>query len=64
VAERVLQIGSQAPDPPSDGVELHSATTYLLPEFLNSALNVRQDEYGGGSENRARIVIVRIGRLR
>jgi hypothetical protein len=40
-----------------DGVELHSATTYLLPEFLNSALNVRQDEYGGGSENRARIVI-------
>ena len=40
-----------------DGVELHSATTYLLPEFLNSALNVRQDEYGGSPENRARIVV-------
>ncbi|WP_426413352.1 alkene reductase [Bradyrhizobium ganzhouense] len=40
-----------------DGVELHSATTYLLPQFLNSALNVRQDEYGGNHENRARIVI-------
>jgi N-ethylmaleimide reductase len=40
-----------------DGVELHAATTYLLPEFLNSALNVRQDEYGGSPENRARIVI-------
>jgi N-ethylmaleimide reductase len=40
-----------------DGVELHSATTYLLPEFLNSALNLRQDEYGGNPEKRARIVI-------
>jgi len=40
-----------------DGIELHSATTYLLPEFLNSALNVRRDEYGGSPENRARIVI-------
>lgn len=40
-----------------DGVELHSATTYLLPEFLNSALNLRQDEYGGSPEKRARIVV-------
>lgn len=40
-----------------DGVELHSATTYLLPEFLNSALNLRQDEYGGDPERRARIVV-------
>ena len=40
-----------------DGVELHAATTYLLPEFLNSALNIRQDAYGGTAENRARIVL-------
>jgi N-ethylmaleimide reductase len=40
-----------------DGVELHAATTYLLPEFLNSALNVREDKYGGNAENRARIVL-------
>jgi N-ethylmaleimide reductase len=40
-----------------DGVEVHSATTYLLPEFLNSALNVRRDEYGGSAPNRVRIVI-------
>lgn len=40
-----------------DGVELHSATTYLLPQFLNSALNVRTDAYGGSAENRARILI-------
>jgi N-ethylmaleimide reductase len=40
-----------------DGVEVHAGTTYLLPQFLNSALNVRKDEYGGSAENRARIVI-------
>jgi N-ethylmaleimide reductase len=40
-----------------DGVELHAATTYLLPEFLNSALNVREDAYGGSAERRTRIVI-------
>lgn len=40
-----------------DGVELHCATTYLLPEFLNSALNLRDDAYGGSIENRCRIVL-------
>jgi N-ethylmaleimide reductase len=40
-----------------DGVELHAATTYLLPQFLNAALNHRNDRYGGSVENRARIVI-------
>ena len=40
-----------------DGVELHAATTYLLPEFLNSALNIREDAYGGTAENRTRIVL-------
>jgi N-ethylmaleimide reductase len=40
-----------------DGVEVHAGTTYLLPEFLNSALNVREDEYGGSAENRSRIVL-------
>jgi len=40
-----------------DGIELHAATTYLLPQFLNSKLNVRTDAYGGSAENRSRIVI-------
>jgi N-ethylmaleimide reductase len=40
-----------------DGVELHAATTYLLPQFLNAALNRRNDRYGGSPENRSRIVI-------
>ncbi len=40
-----------------DGVELHCATTYLLPQFLNSDLNIREDAYGGSAENRCRIVL-------
>jgi N-ethylmaleimide reductase len=40
-----------------DGVELHAATTYLLPEFLNSPLNIREDAYGGSAKNRARIAL-------
>lgn len=46
-----------------DGVEVHAGTTYLLPQFLNSALNVRDDEYGGSAENRARIVLEILERL-
>jgi N-ethylmaleimide reductase len=36
-----------------DGVEVHGANTYLIPQFLNQALNRRTDEYGGTPENRA-----------
>lgn len=46
-----------------DGVEVHAGTTYLLPQFLNSALNLRDDEYGGSAENRARIVLDILARL-
>lgn len=37
-----------------DGVELHYAHAYTMASFL-SALNTRQDGYGGSRENRARL---------
>jgi N-ethylmaleimide reductase len=40
-----------------DGAEIHGAGPYLIPQFLNSALNVRDDDYGGNPENRARFVL-------
>jgi 2,4-dienoyl-CoA reductase-like NADH-dependent reductase (Old Yellow Enzyme family) len=38
-----------------DGVELHGANGYLLDQFLTDYLNQRDDEYGGGTENRVRL---------
>ena len=38
-----------------DGVEIH-AYGYLLMEFLSTTTNDRTDEYGGGLENRVRII--------
>ena len=39
-----------------DGVELHGANGYLITQFLSSAINDRNDDYGGPLENRARFV--------
>jgi 2,4-dienoyl-CoA reductase-like NADH-dependent reductase (Old Yellow Enzyme family) len=38
------------------GVELHGAHGYLLSQFLSSTMNLRDDEWGGSIENRARLV--------
>ena len=47
-----------------DGIELHCAHLTLLSQFLSPAFNKRNDEYGGSDENRARIVIEIIQRIR
>ena len=38
-----------------DGIEVHNANGYLLDEFLTDYTNLRNDEYGGGLENRLRL---------
>ncbi|MDX2265720.1 MAG: NADH:flavin oxidoreductase [Hyphomicrobiales bacterium] len=40
-----------------DGVELHAANGYLFTQFLSSAINDRDDRYGGGVFNRARFLL-------
>ena len=40
-----------------DGVEVHAANGYLLDQFINSSTNERDDEYGGTTENRARLLL-------
>ncbi|MDR7008930.1 alkene reductase [Paraburkholderia strydomiana] len=41
-----------------DGVEIHGANGYLFDQFMNSVLNTRTDQYGGGTvENRTRFLI-------
>lgn len=39
-----------------DGIEIHAAHGFLLHEFLSPLSNLREDEYGGSSENRARFL--------
>ncbi len=39
-----------------DGVELHGAHGYLLSQFLSTAMNTRDDDWGGALANRARLV--------
>jgi 2,4-dienoyl-CoA reductase-like NADH-dependent reductase (Old Yellow Enzyme family) len=45
-------------------VEIHSAHGYLLHEFLSPLSNLRQDEYGGSLENRARLLLEVAGAVR
>ena len=40
-----------------DGVEIHAANGYLLDQFLKTGANLRTDAYGGGIENRARLLL-------
>ena len=47
-----------------DGIEIHSAHLYLLSEFLSPNMNKRTDEYGGNDENRARMLIEIIEKIR
>src|SRR3546814_13441319 len=40
-----------------DGVEVHSANSYLLDQFIRDSTNQRSDEYGGSIQNRTRLTL-------
>lgn len=46
------------------GVEVHAAHGYLLSQFLSPKVNVRRDVYGGSAENRLRILVEVIRKIR
>lgn len=57
VIEQFAQAARNAIAAGFDGVEVHGANGYLVHEFLSPVSNVRDDQYGGSPENRARFAI-------
>jgi N-ethylmaleimide reductase len=57
VVEAFRQAARNALKAGFDGVEIHGANGYLLEQFLQSHTNLRSDQYGGGMENRARLLM-------
>ncbi|KAH3676447.1 hypothetical protein WICMUC_002078 [Wickerhamomyces mucosus] len=51
------QAAKNAVEAGADGVEIHSANSYLLNQFLDPASNKRTDEYGGSIENRSKFTL-------
>ena len=47
-----------------DAVEIHAGHGYIISEFLSPAMNVRDDNYGGSLENRARLLMQIIAAVR
>jgi 2,4-dienoyl-CoA reductase-like NADH-dependent reductase (Old Yellow Enzyme family) len=47
-----------------DVIEIHAAHGYLLHSFLSPLANERHDDYGGSLENRARLLIEIVERIR
>ncbi|MEC1600919.1 NADH:flavin oxidoreductase [Bacillus halotolerans] len=52
-----VQAAKRAKSVGFDGVEIHGANGYLLDEFLTDYTNQRNDEYGGSTENRVRLLV-------
>jgi len=57
VIERFAFVAGVAKQAGFTGVQVHSAHGYLLSEFLSPRVNVRDDEWGGCLENRARLLL-------
>ncbi|MGE8682932.1 MAG: alkene reductase [Acinetobacter sp.] len=57
IVEQFKQAAIKAKLAGFDGVELHAANGYLIDQFLQTKTNLREDEYGGSVENRARLLL-------
>ena len=47
-----------------DGIELHAGNGYLFQQFFTSRINKRSDQYGGSIQNRMRLLLETIDKVR
>ena len=64
VTEAFAEGARRAKEAGLDGVEIHGANGYVFTQFLSSAINDRDDEYGGSLENRARFLLDTVRAIR
>jgi 2,4-dienoyl-CoA reductase-like NADH-dependent reductase (Old Yellow Enzyme family) len=64
VIERFAHAAGIAKQTGFSGAQVHSAHGYLLSEFLSPRVNLRDDEWGGSLENRARLLLETVRAVR
>ncbi|MEM1658338.1 MAG: NADH:flavin oxidoreductase [Candidatus Jordarchaeales archaeon] len=57
VIEAFVRAAKRAKDAGFDGVQIQACHGYLVSQFLSPYSNKRSDEYGGSTENRARMLV-------
>ena len=62
--EQFIAAAKRAKECGYDGVEVHGAHGYLLSQFLSADINQRNDAYGGGLQNRARLLFEIVNGIR
>jgi 2,4-dienoyl-CoA reductase-like NADH-dependent reductase (Old Yellow Enzyme family) len=62
--ERFGVAAEVAKDTGYTGVQIHAAHGYLLSQFLSPRANLRTDQWGGSLENRARMLMAVVARVR
>ena len=56
IIDSYVQAGVRLAEAGLDGIEILASMGYLIAQFLNPATNQRTDEFGGGLENRMRLL--------
>ncbi|EAR01629.1 NADH:flavin oxidoreductase/NADH oxidase family protein [Maribacter sp. HTCC2170] len=64
VIDRFINTGVICKKAGFTGIQIHAAHGYLINQFLSPNTNLRTDEYGGSIENRSRVLLEIVRRLR
>ncbi|GAB5413200.1 MAG: NADH:flavin oxidoreductase/NADH oxidase family protein [Congregibacter sp.] len=64
IVQRFARAAAAVKEAGFTGVQIHAAHGYLISQFLSPRTNLREDEYGGSLENRARMLLDTVDAVR